>query len=424
MSDWENDLFSLLEPDNSKKRNRHHSSEEESEGEISDDPEWKEVQSWSKKDLMGDAADRKRLFNMSELEREMELAERRKKLDRLEERSQIKKKVQLQKHDQLDRPMTDREKKGQTLENLRRKREKRISDRSSRVVEQEVYRRRDRSDSDESDYDDKYQAVKMEEPMSHTDAIALQLTRDELETWLYKPNFERTIKGCLAKVSLGVSGEVAREQVYRCVYITDTSEYHRTYKLNKSSTRVALEVSHGKAKRQYLMDMISNQPITLKEWNRYEATHKVEKLPLPTRYHIDRKKEDLEKIRSHVFTDEEINAMIRKKRELKSVVGNVDKEALRIRHELQAAEQAGDRDTVEKLEERLEELEEMSERKKITNSRMDKLAELNEKNRLANLELGQQAEKEALIMRRKQGGNTENDPFARRKTAPVHVISG
>lgn len=45
-----------------------------------DDPEYAEISSWSKTDLMGDREDRKRLMALSELQREMELAERRKKV--------------------------------------------------------------------------------------------------------------------------------------------------------------------------------------------------------------------------------------------------------------------------------------------------------------------------------------------------------
>lgn len=46
-----------------------------------EDNEWAEVSSWNRETLIGDSADRKRLYGMSELEREMELAERRKKVD-------------------------------------------------------------------------------------------------------------------------------------------------------------------------------------------------------------------------------------------------------------------------------------------------------------------------------------------------------
>ena len=52
---------------------------EESEGEISEDSEYAEVKSL-RKDLMGNEKDRKRLMAMTELERELELAERKKRV--------------------------------------------------------------------------------------------------------------------------------------------------------------------------------------------------------------------------------------------------------------------------------------------------------------------------------------------------------
>lgn len=47
-----------------------------------DDPEIAQIGSWNKSDLMGDKEDRKRLFAMSEFEREKELAERREKVSK------------------------------------------------------------------------------------------------------------------------------------------------------------------------------------------------------------------------------------------------------------------------------------------------------------------------------------------------------
>jgi hypothetical protein len=46
-----------------------------------DEAEWAEVESWNKKDLMGDREDRKRLNAMTELDREMELEKRREKVE-------------------------------------------------------------------------------------------------------------------------------------------------------------------------------------------------------------------------------------------------------------------------------------------------------------------------------------------------------
>lgn len=54
------------------------------------DPEWEQVKSWGA-DLMGTGEERKKIKHMSELDRETILAERRKKLDELEERHILKK---------------------------------------------------------------------------------------------------------------------------------------------------------------------------------------------------------------------------------------------------------------------------------------------------------------------------------------------
>jgi hypothetical protein len=53
------------------------------------------------------------------------------------------------------------------------------------------------------------------ENASYEEALKIQLKRDEIEQWLHRPMFEKTLKGCLVKVSLGASGDT-REIVYRC----------------------------------------------------------------------------------------------------------------------------------------------------------------------------------------------------------------
>lgn len=187
-------------------------------------------------------------------------------------------------------------------------------------------------------------------------------------------------------------------------------------------TKICMNLSHGKATKQYLFDMISNQPITEKEWNRYEVVHKVEKSHLPTKNHIKRKVEELEKIRNHIFTEVELSDMIAKKKEL-SMTGNSALERLRLEHALAAARDAGDAEKVETLEKQIEDIDAVSGPIKNTGSKLDLLAKLNARNREADLEEGRMRELEALALRRKQKVN-ESDPFARRKTQPVHIISG
>ncbi|KAJ3304260.1 hypothetical protein HDV03_002997 [Kappamyces sp. JEL0829] len=401
-----------------------------------DDAEWAEVSSWNKSDLMGDSKDRKRLFAMSELEREMELAERRKKLDALEERMILKKRLKSQSQRRNESvandKLTDRQRKGQTLELLKKKRANKVS--GGRTFEADAKSKKKKGydlGSDEEDeygydgYDDEEEEdTKKKREISYEDALSIQLTRDNAEAWLYRPDFENTIKGCFVRLSLGSSGP-NREPVYRCVYVADTPEYHRKYKLNNSFTKVAINVTHGKAKKLYLMDMVSNQPITTKEWNRYEVVVKTEKAgTLPTMRQIERKRAELDKIKSHVFTEAEFNEMLAKKKELKQAVTNYAFERVRLETALEAARNAQDFDKLEDLKLMLKDLEEAAQMEASgkEGSAMAELARLNEKNRKINLNEIQEAEKAYILSKRTKGTANESDPFARRKTAPTRVV--
>ena len=125
--------------------------------------------------------------------------------------------------------LTDRQKKGQSLEILRKKREKKANARSRAFSENssDLKSRKKKSSYDsESDASNDYSLQEDEEEdktspvVTYQNALSIQLTRNKAENWLYKPDFERTIKGCLARVSLGNIGSGNREPVYRCVYIT------------------------------------------------------------------------------------------------------------------------------------------------------------------------------------------------------------
>lgn len=49
---------------------------------------------------------------------------------------------------------------------------------------------------------------------------------------------------------------------YRVGRIDEVIDYHRVYKINGVPTKKALRVSHGKAQRVFLMDVVSNKPFT------------------------------------------------------------------------------------------------------------------------------------------------------------------
>jgi RNA polymerase-associated protein RTF1 len=99
-----------------------------------------------------------------------------------------------------------------------------------------------------------------------------------------------------------------REQVYRLCYIQGTSEYHRPYKFGKNMVNTTLTLAHGKATKEFLMDLVSNSPITEREWDRYVKTMKTEQQSLVSNEHVKRKLKDLEKARNYVLTNVILNS--------------------------------------------------------------------------------------------------------------------
>ena len=137
--------------------------------------------------------------------------------------------------------------------------------------------------------------------------------------------------------------------------------------------------------------------------------------------HVKRKIGELEKIENHVLTEAEFNEMLSKKKELKQAVVNIAFEKIRLETMLEAARQGGDFDKVEDIKLSITDLDELSYAEK-QNSTNDSIAKMNAKSREINRNEIQEAEKAALAMKRSQGVN-ESDPFARRKTAPMHVVN-
>lgn len=148
-------------------------------------------------------------------------------LDNLEEKQALKQRLKSQKQNDIDRKLTDKERKGQSLENLRKKREKKQDrnyepDRSDRARQRTAYTSSEASDYEE--YESKPQKVRLNNQesfvMSYQDALSIQVKRDDVENWLHKPSFEKTLKGCLVRISLGAQNSGG--PVYRCCYVTGT----------------------------------------------------------------------------------------------------------------------------------------------------------------------------------------------------------
>jgi hypothetical protein len=81
-----------------------------------------------------------------------------------------------------------------------------------------------------------------------------------------------------------------------------------------------------------------------------------------------------------------------------------------------------DYERIEEYSRQIETLEAMNGPNR-NSSNVDLIAQLNARNRERDLKEGRDAEKAALAEKRKSKVNNAYDPFARRKTAPVHIVT-
>jgi hypothetical protein len=91
--------------------------------------------------------------------------------------------------------------------------------------------------------------------------------------------------------------------------------------------------------------------------------------------------------------------------------------------QLLIAKERGDKEVIAELESKIMDLDEMKDEsnQNLHNSKMAMFSKLNSRNRDNNFKEGREAEKQAIQERRVKGV-VANDPFARLKTAPKHVV--
>ncbi|ORY34491.1 plus-3-domain-containing protein [Neocallimastix californiae] len=318
----------------------------------------------------------------------------------------------LTRHDKL----SEKERKSESLSDLRKKREKK----RSKLANENEEEKRDRIFSSESEdnYDSK---ESQQEVITLEELNSVRISRDELEKWVYTQFFNKTVIGGYARLGIGFDSN--KNYIYRITKILDVVEYHRTYKINKTPIKKALILEHGKAKKRFGMDIISNGPFTEQEYNRYLAVMKNEQQKLPTKEFIKEKQEQIEEARNHTFTGEEISNMIEEKKQLHNVPLNFAREKANLLLQKEKAEELGDEKEIELINSKIDKLNNLKDEKlRLIDEKLDNWTKLNERNRKMNLIENRKAEIQAA-QERKKLGRDDFDPFARRKCMPTPVVA-
>ncbi|KAI8848037.1 hypothetical protein BC829DRAFT_394915 [Chytridium lagenaria] len=312
-----------------------------SDDEDEEDDDVKEVKAWGD-DLMGDEEDRRRLYAMNDLDRERALADRAEKRQKILDRIELKKKLKgtssQKKNDTSDRRTSSRKstkKTSKSLRDLKRQRDEKSSRRPDRDSDNDRNKGyySSQSENEEEGEVDSPGATAMDWKSESKEKATLEqiqsitISRNELEKWAYAKFFKETIQGCFLRVGLGVNQE--KKPIYRVTQINDVVEYHRNYQLGKITTRKALSLSHGKARKVFLMDVVSNQPIT-------------EARPVTI-----------------IFSNDEIEEMVREKQAVLKAPGS-GAEKIRLLRLLNAAEEENDEQSMREIREQLAKMEEMA----------------------------------------------------------------
>ncbi|KAI9355382.1 hypothetical protein DFJ73DRAFT_825435 [Zopfochytrium polystomum] len=352
--------------------------DDEDDGGAENEEELREIERWGD-DLMGDDEDRRRLMAMTDLEREGVIAERAEKRQEVLDRLELRKKVFRERQHKQDskekdrrvssRKFSERSKLSKYFSDLRRQRDEKTSKRSMRGSEAKRSDAMQYSDNeDEADDrspppEDYSRAEEVEEAKVTMEQIGtITLTRKELEGWAFTSFFAETVIGCFVRIGLGYDSE--KRAQYRLAQISDVVDYHKPYYVETVLTKKALQCSHGRAKKVFTMDVVSNQAVTEQEFWRYVKTMEVEREQMVSPSMVAAKLEDLTRARNHILTSEELEGIVAAKQALQKTPHNIASEKIMLKRKLDEAIEQDDTEQVELLQAELQKLDEATEKRR------------------------------------------------------------
>ncbi|KAJ3056118.1 RNA polymerase-associated protein rtf1 [Rhizophlyctis rosea] len=349
-------------------------------------PDWNEMKKWDKRDLMGDHPDRNRLMQMSELERESVLAERRARLEQVEEHQAIYRRIQERNRNEASRrkssvteekrrrPLTEKERRGEQLASLKKERDRKSARAANQAEEPQSRSRRSsysQSETSDMELDDDRQRFKVSvkerksdrktedkpfsQPMTIEEIRSIQLKRSDIERFLHADFFDSTVTGAFLRLGLGLDPH-SKERVYRVCQIDGLKPYHKAYQLTKGWCNLAFNAKHGAAKRTFTFEVSSNEPITDREYDRWVRQMDEDKEAYPEPSFIREKQKEITAAREHVFTPEEVETIIQRKQEIQRLPANPAVRLVQLEADVQKYESLRDTEKVRELRERIDEI--------------------------------------------------------------------
>ncbi|KAK7449230.1 RNA polymerase-associated protein rtf1 [Stygiomarasmius scandens] len=471
MSDFDDELLELVEagsPEKKRKRSKtKNSSSKRRKPDDSDEGEGPESEDledpYPLEGKYVDEADRQRLLEMSEFDREEILAQRMEEVQKIKDKRAISQMVNAQRSE-LDgvakaakRQHTAR---GSTKEKTRKldelKARRKAKDEKNRNRGSGNSPKRERSESpmdmetsDEEDEDGMISKTEQEEereaklfgkpssssvsdnePITMTDLENIRLTRGHLVKHCMAPWFEEYVRGAWVRYLIGNENG---QPVYRICEITGLTD-SKPYKIDGVPFDKHAELKHGNATRTFPFDRVSNSGFLPREYERLTKTYNSESIKLPTKAVVERKRAELRRLETQPMTENDLNHVLARKNALSThrPAGWITFERSRLVQERTLAQRRQDAKEVEEIERKIAEFDAVhgtgAEGTTTPNhDTSDVLTKLSEKNRKANAEAVRRAEIAEAERRRRErklalasnsGTVTPTDPSARLRTIP------
>lgn len=386
-------------------------------GDASDDESEDEFVPYPLEGKYKDEADRQKLLNMTEMERESLLFDRSQEMQKYQEKKYLTQRLKQRKRD--TERNSERSSKREKLSELKKRREK-------RARKQDDYDDDDdeEGEDEEDDFDDGYEpedhVVDEKEVVKTLDVRLLnsvRFSRSQLAKFCFYPEFEQVVVGSYIRIPIAVNRTEQRNRV--CLVKEVVPLKHKTYSLEGTTVNFSLKVAFGADEANFEMRYCSDSPFTEEDFVKWKKACEEGGVSLPSVQRLERKHKELKELATRPLTSQEIDDMVRRRSKLSAGRGaNAVIERAVLENRRQIAEDRGDEDEMTKIDEQLAELEALNVPKPVSTQK-DKFAEVNARNRKANQESIRKAELVDLEARRKAAmtnSGVNADPFSRLKT--------
>ncbi|XP_057416294.1 protein RTF1 homolog [Lotus japonicus] len=260
-------------------------------------------------------------------------------------------------------------------------------------------------------------ALSGSEGLSFQDIKEITIRRSKLAKWFMEPFFEELIVGCFVRVGIGRSKS---GPIYRLCMVknVDASDPDRQYKLENKITYKYLNVVWGNesSAARWQMAMISDSAPLEEEFKQWVKEVERSGGRMPSKQDVLEKKQAIQKAITFVYSAATVKQMLQEKKSASSRPLNVAAEKDRLRREMEIAISKNDESEVERIKARLIELE-ASRQEKVKDAKALKLAEMNRKNRFENFK---NASEMKPVNTGLKAGEAGYDPFSRRWTRSMN----